>query len=262
MEENNLSPSLVLRGLKTRFIGQKIVYYPILDSTMEAARREVQWGAPAGTAVIAEEQTAGRGRMDRDWISPLGGLAISIILRPNIQYLPKMIMLASLATVYSIEKITGLQPSIKWPNDVRLHQKKVAGILIENDVRRDHLVASIIGIGINVNLNLANYPQISQIATSLSDELGKIVSRLDIAQQLFTEMERLYQTLSENDSVFEDWKNRLEMMGQNVQITFGDRIYQGTAESVSKDGALILRQVGGNSLKILAGDVSLRPQNP
>jgi BirA family transcriptional regulator, biotin operon repressor / biotin---[acetyl-CoA-carboxylase] ligase len=258
MEENILSPSLVQRGLTTHFIGQKVVYHQVVDSTMDAARKEVQWGAPAGTVIIAERQTAGRGRLGRRWISPSGGMAISIILRPNIQYLSKMIMLASVATARGIEKVTGLRPAIKWPNDLRLRQKKVGGILIENDIRLNHLRACIIGIGINVNISLADDSQLGPIATSLSDELGKIVSRLDIIQQLLIEMDRLYQTLTVDDSLFEDWKNRLETIGQTVQVSFGGHIYRGIAESVSDDGALILRQLDGSSIKILAGDVTSR----
>jgi BirA family biotin operon repressor/biotin-[acetyl-CoA-carboxylase] ligase len=257
MAETNLSAELISRDLPTQFIGQKVVYYASLDSTMDSARQEARWGAPAGTAVVAEEQTAGRGRLQRSWVSPPGTLALSIVLRPNLRYLPNMVMLASLAALYSIEKVTMLKASIKWPNDVRLGQKKVAGILIENELRRDQLLYCIIGIGINVNMRMAEYPQLSPIATSLSDELGRVVSRLDILQQLFVEMERLYLTLQEYDLVFEDWKNHLEMMGQKIQVMMGGRIYRGKAESVTREGALLLRQADGSLRPILAGDVSL-----
>ncbi len=262
MEQSNLSPSLVLQGLETRFIGRRVVYFPSLESTMDAARKEAQWGAPAGTVVIAEQQTAARGRLQRIWISPVGSLAVSIILRPNIQHLPRMLMLSALAAAHSIEKVTGLKPSLKWPNDVRIGQKKVGGILIENAIRKGRLDCCIIGIGINVNVHMENFPAIRPLATSLSDELGRIVSRLDIAQQLFVEMERLYLTLQKDDSVFTEWRDRLEMIGQQVEVRMADAVYQGMAETVASDGALILRQADGTSLKIVAGDVSLRPQNP
>ncbi len=139
MEGKDLSPDLLIRDLKTRFIGQKVIYYPTLDSTMNAARREAQWGAEAGTIVITDEQTAGRGRLQRTWLSPKGGLAFSVILRPNFDYLPYMVMLASLAVTYGIQVITGLKPQIKWPNDVLINDKKVCGILIENDIRKNSL---------------------------------------------------------------------------------------------------------------------------
>jgi BirA family transcriptional regulator, biotin operon repressor / biotin---[acetyl-CoA-carboxylase] ligase len=257
VEENSLSPALVTAGLPTRFIGQKVIYFESLDSTMEAARRESIWGAPAGTVVIADEQTAGRGRLKRTWISPRGGLTLSVILRPNLEYLPYLIMIASLAVARSIENVTGLSPQIKWPNDVLISDKKVCGILIENDIRKNSLVSSVIGIGINVNVHIPDYPEISSLASSLSDQTGIIVSRLDILQQLLIEMERLYGSLPNSDSIFQQWKNRLVTLGQSVQVTQGDVIYCGFAESVSADGSLLLRSTEGDLIKIFAGDVSL-----
>lgn len=258
MEEENLSPEAILRSLNTRFIGQKVIYYSTLDSTMEAAKREALWGAEAGTVIIADKQTAARGRLQRTWISPKGCLAISVILRPNLDYLPCMVMLASLAVTYSIQAVTGLKPQIKWPNDVLLNEKKVCGILIENDIRKNTLKHSIIGIGINVNLRIANYPEIAALATSLSDQLGKKVSRLDLARQLLIEMDNLYPSAMQPDSILEQWKTRLVTLGQRVQVRTGFKTNRGIAESVAKDGSLMLRQRDGSLIKIVAGDVTLR----
>jgi BirA family biotin operon repressor/biotin-[acetyl-CoA-carboxylase] ligase len=257
MEENSLSPALITNELNTQFIGKKVIFFASLDSTMEAARREALWGAPAGTVVIADEQTAGRGRLKRSWLSPRGGLTLSVILRPNIEYLPYLIMLTSVAVARSIENVTGLRPQIKWPNDVLIGDKKVCGILIENDIRKNALVASVIGIGINVNVHVADFPEISSIATSLSDQTGKIVSRLDMLQQLLIEMEKLYNSLPQGDSIFQQCKNRLVTLGQNVQVSQGQTLYQGIAESVAGDGSLLLRITNGDVIKIFAGDVSL-----
>jgi BirA family transcriptional regulator, biotin operon repressor / biotin---[acetyl-CoA-carboxylase] ligase len=257
MEENSLSPDLITGELPTQFIGQKVIYFPSLDSTMNAARREAVWGAPAGTVIIADEQTAGRGRLKRTWLSPRGGLSLSVILRPNIEFLPSLIMLTSLAVVHSIEKVTGLRPRIKWPNDILIEDKKVCGILIENDIRKNNLVFSIIGIGINVNVHVPDYPEITALATSLSDQTGIIVSRLDVLQQLLIEMEKLYRNLPQSDSIFKQWKNRLVTLGQNVQVSQGETIYHGVAETVTADGGLLLRNADGDLIKIVAGDVNL-----
>src|SRR5450759_337001 len=145
MDNNILNPELIQRDLPTRFIGQKIIYYPSLTSTMDAAKKEALWGAEAGTVVLAGEQTAGRGRLQRSWLSPVGGLAFSVILRPNLSYLPYMVMLASLAVTYGIRSLTGLKPQIKWPNDVLIGEKKICGILIENDIRKNILKHMVIG---------------------------------------------------------------------------------------------------------------------
>lgn len=258
MEESILSPEMITRDIRTRFIGQKVIYFPSLDSTMEAARREARWGAPAGTVVIADQQTAARGRLKRTWISPKGELAFSVILRPNHEHLPDMIMLAPLSVVHSIENLTGLKAQIKWPNDVLIKGRKVCGILIENDIHKNKVVHSIIGIGINVNVHIADYPEIAATAASLSDELGKPVSRLALLQELLRGMENLYFSLPESKIVFEDWKAHLVTLGQSVQVTLGNTIYSGIAESVAKDGSLMLRQEDGNLTKIVAGDVTLR----
>ena len=257
MEEIGLSPEIIVRDLKTRFIGQKVIYYPTINSTMEAAKKEALWGAPAGTVVIAEEQTAGKGRLQRFWLSPKGGLAISIILRPNLEFLPNMIMLASLAVANSIRVVTSLKPQIKWPNDVLINEKKVCGILIENDLRQNSLRHTVIGIGINVNMNVSDYPEIASLATSLSDQTGKVISRVDLVRQLLTEMDALYQYLPQNEIIFEHWKNNLITLGQNVEAHMGDHIYRGMAESVYPDGSLLLRQKDRSYIKIIAGDVTL-----
>lgn len=257
MEEKDLSPELIVRDLGTRFIGQKVIHYPVLDSTMNAARMEAQWGAEAGTIIIADEQTAGRGRLQRSWLSPKGGLAFSVILRPNFDYLPYIVMLASLAVSYSIQGITDLNPQIKWPNDVLIKEKKVCGILIENDIRKNSLKYTVVGIGLNVNLHVPDFAEIAPIATSLSDEAGKEVSRLAILRQILIEMERLYLSLPHSEIILEQWKSRLITLGQRVQVNLGNEVCQGIAESVTRDGSLILRRNDGSLTKIEVGDVNV-----
>jgi BirA family transcriptional regulator, biotin operon repressor / biotin---[acetyl-CoA-carboxylase] ligase len=259
VEETSLSPQIIVRDLKTRFIGQKVIYYPSLNSTMDAAKKEALWGAPAGTVVVAEEQTAGKGRLQRTWISPKGGISLSVILRPNLEYLPYMIMIASLAVCKSIIKLTGLQPRIKWPNDIQINDKKISGILIENDIRQSSLRHTIIGIGMNVNLRVADYPEIAPLATSLSDLTGKVIPRAEVIRQLLIEMENLYLSLPQKETIFEDWKNHLTTLGQNVEAHMGQQVFHGIAESVSPDGSLFLRQIDGKLIRIIAGDVTLKP---
>jgi BirA family transcriptional regulator, biotin operon repressor / biotin---[acetyl-CoA-carboxylase] ligase len=256
VKEDSLSPTGILDGLNTEFMGQKVVYFPSLESTMDAARREAQWGAVAGTIITTDEQTSGHGRLQRQWISPKGQLAFSVILRPNMVYLPQMIMISSLAVTYAIQKVTGLKPQIKWPNDILIHEKKVCGILIENDIRKQQLKHTIIGIGLNINLNIDEYPEISSIATSLDIESGSQVSRIAVLRQILIEMENLYYCLPQGDTVFDQWKNNLITLGLRVDVMMGNKYYDGIAESVSRDGGLMLRQKDGSLVKIVAGDVN------
>ncbi len=258
MIENSLSAAAITNGLATRFIGQEVTCYPSLPSTNDVAKHKAQEGAKEGTVVVAEEQTAGRGRIKRRWLSPGGSVALSIILYPSLAYLPSLIMVASLAVAYSIEQVTGLKAQLKWPNDVLVNSKKVCGILVESDVRGDKVDYAVIGIGLNVNLRLSEFPQIAPMATSLSQELGREVSRREMVQSLLAEAEKLYLALAAGDSVFKQWRNRLVTLGKKVQVSSGEATYRGTAESVAADGSLLLRQPDGNLLKIVAGDVTLR----
>jgi len=225
---------------------------------MEVARREAQRGAAEGTVIIADEQTVGKGRIKRTWLSPRGNIALSIILYPSVVYLTSLIMLASLAVVYSIESVTGLKPQLKWPNDVLIKGRKVCGILIENDVRGNRVDYAIIGIGINVNLRLADFPELSPIATSLSDELGRELPRLDLIRSLLVEVERLYLALPSGGAIYEQWRDRLVTLGRRVEVRWGKTMYEGIAESVARDGSLLLRRSDRSRIKIVAGDVTLR----
>jgi len=258
MIEDSLSAAAITDGLATRFIGQEVTCYPRLPSTNDAAKRRAKKGAKEGTVIVAEEQTAGRGRIKRRWLSPPGSIALSIILYPPLAYLPSLIMVASLAVAHSIEQVTNLKTQLKWPNDVLINGKKVCGILVESDVRGDKVDYAVIGIGINVNLKLSEFPQITPVPTSLSRELGREVSRREVVQSLLFRAEKLYLALADGDSVFEQWRDRLVTLGKKVQATSGDASYQGIAESVAADGSLSLRQPDGSLLKIVAGDVTLR----
>lgn len=255
---NSLSVTAITQGLATQFVGQRVLYYPSLASTMEIAKQQAGQGAPEGTVILAGEQMAGRGRLGRVWVSPPGNIALSLILYPRRAYLSALIMLASLAVVHSLEKVTGLKPQIKWPNDVLINGRKVCGILIESDVQKDKVKYAILGIGINVNLRLADFPEIQPMATSLSDELGKEVSRLSVIRDLFVEIERLYLTLATGGSIYEEWRDNLVTLGQPVRVKSGSTISEGIAESVARDGSLLLRGADGSLTRIVAGDVTLR----
>jgi BirA family biotin operon repressor/biotin-[acetyl-CoA-carboxylase] ligase len=252
-----LTPSAIASGLKTTVIGQNIRYFPSVSSTMDEARREIRQGAKEGTVIIAGEQTGGRGRLKRAWIAPHGNIALSIILYPNTTSLPYLIMMASLAAAQSIESAAGVKTQIKWPNDILIGGKKVCGILIENEVKGNK-AASIIGIGINVDLNVTEHAEIADTATSLKSESKKEDLRVSIIRRLLTEFERLYRQLPAGKPIYEAWRDRLQTLGKKVRATSGNRTIEGIAESVDESGALWIRDEGGEVRKVVAGDVTLR----
>ena len=258
MSADDLTPAAISRNLNTSFIGQRVIYYPSLTSTMDVARQEAQQGAAEGTVITAGKQTEGRGRLKRPWLSPEGNIALSVILYPDISSLPYLIMIASLAVARSIEAFTCLKTQIKWPNDVLINGKKVCGILIENEIKGHRVAWSIIGIGVNIKQGLPDATETSVTATTINEESGTEVSRVAIVRHLLTEMERLYLNLPEGESVYDEWRHRLVTVGEKVRVKSGDSLLEGIAESVDRSGALMLRRADGSIIRVIVGDVTLR----
>lgn len=254
-----ISAKAVSGGLRTAIIGRHVLFYRTLGSTMDAAREAALAGADEGTVVIADEQTAGRGRLRRTWFSPRGNIALSVILRPSRSELSSMVMLAALAAAGAIESASGLSAGIKWPNDILVGGRKVCGILIETDA--GGCGYSIIGVGINVNLDPAQYAEIEATATSLSREAGKPVSRLAVARLLLEEMDGLYRRLKSGASLVEDWRQKLVTLGRPVTVASPEGSYEGVAETVDVDGSLMVRLGDGSLRRVVAGDVTLNSRS-
>ncbi len=243
--------------LTTKFLGKKVFHYAMVTSTMEIAKELARQGIEEGTIVIADEQIQGRGRLNRTWLSPKGSLALSIIFRPSLKLLPQLLMLTSVAVVNTIRQFCRLEAVIKWPNDILIKGKKVCGILIESEVEKETVNFAIAGIGINVNLTPTSFPEISTLATSLSQELGKEISLPDFTIALVTEIERLYLLAQSGISIHKEWEKHLETLGKWVRLKVGETVKEGKAESTTPEGALLLRQSNGTITKILIGDVTV-----
>ncbi len=247
-------------ALREKLIGGRLVYLPSVTSTMDEARREIRRGAPEGSVVIAGEQTGGRGRLKRAWLTPAGNIALSICLYPRQESLPYLVMLAALAAAGAIEAATGITARLKWPNDVLLGGKKVGGILIESRVKAGK-VSAIVGIGINTALRAAEIDEIAATATSLEVETGRGVNRAAVVGELLEEFERLYLLLPEGKAIYEAWRDWLDTLGRNVDIISSDGVIQGVAEAVSPTGTLLVRRPDGTLVEVVAGDVSLRERD-
>ena len=257
-----LSQKIIKDALNTHLLGGRVDYLRSTRSTMDEARKAAQANAPEGTLIVAEEQTGGRGRFQRTWISPPGvNLYISLILRPGGDYVHQLPMMASLALSRALVRIAteDIVVTIKWPNDVRLRGKKTAGILIENSIIGDDGDGfSIIGMGVNVNFDPWQYTDIKDIATSLQRELGYPVSRSHLLNTIMEEMEELYIAIKHGDSVREEWALLLDTLGSQVRAAWGDQVYEGYAHGVDDNGALILRNSDGSFHILDAGEVTLQ----
>lgn len=259
--EDRLSSKAIQAGLTTEFIGRNVVYRPAVTSTNDLARALAAQGAPAGTLVLAEEQTAGRGRLGRTWLAPRGtSLLFSLIFRPAL--LPaqafRLAMLCSLAAARAIEAVTNLPIHLKWPNDLVLRGKKLGGVLSESSLTGERLDFVVVGLGLNVNLDVSTLPEIAATATSLSAALGRPVARLPLLQRILQEIETGYQEVIQGEALRAAWAARLVTLGRIVRVS-GGTADEGLAEGVDADGALLLRRADGTLARITVGDVTLRP---
>ena len=232
-----------------------------MTSTNDLARALAAQGAPEGTLVLAEEQTAGRGRLGRAWLAPRGtSLLFSLLFRPAL--LPsqafRLAMLCSLAAARAIETVTALPIHLKWPNDLVLRGQKLGGVLSESSFTGERLDFVIVGLGLNVNLDVSTLPEIAATATSLSAALGRPVARLPLLQRLLQEIEAGYGDVVQGEALRAAWAARLSTLGQMVRVTGGTE-EEGMAEGVDADGALLLRRADGTLGRITVGDVTLRP---
>lgn len=244
-------------SLNTERFGRRIVYETSCDSTMNVARREAESGAVEGTVVIAEEQTAGRGRFGRSWVSPAGkNLYLTIVSRPSADRLRVLGMAAPLAVCHAARGVAAVQPAVKWPNDVLIDGRKLSGMMTESEIAGSDVRFSLTGIGVNVNLDVASAPEIASIATSLREETGADVSREAVLAALLNRFETLFD--SPLPALVEAWRAALETLGREITVTLGDETHRGLAEDVDDDGNLVLRLPDGSRMTFEAGEVSLR----
>lgn len=245
--------------LATRFVGRRLLHHRSLASTQDIARQEAERGAAEGTTVLADEQTAGRGRLGRGWLSPPGAnLYFSVVLRPAADHLRVLGMIWPLAICEALEEVAGLPARIKWPNDVLVGSRKLAGVLIDSEVGEGEVDYAVAGVGINVNFDVSRHEELRSTATSISAELGREVAREDVLAAVLGRFEGLYDATRRGESVHEGWKARLDTLGQRVRVRFGDSVEEGVAEDAEPDGTLVLCRADGSRVRIEAGEVTLR----
>jgi len=246
---------IVLNDLHTTIVGRSILHYPSLPSTMDFAKKLAGEGVGEGVVVLCDEQTEGRGRQGRKWFaSPSSSILLSVVFRPTLGQLPQINMLGSLSIVHAIERLAGIKSTIKWPNDVLVDGSKVAGILMESVLQGEALQAAILGVGLNVNLDVSSYPEISSIATSLSAKAGRDFDRDDVLRTLLEEMDTLYQAVKRNEDVYNRWLPHVETLGKTVRIKSGRSVEEGLAQSINPDGSITLRRADGSLVTIATGE--------
>jgi len=257
-----LVPWEVSDGLQTDIIGRKIYYFGTIDSTQNFAIELAKRPHENGSLVIADRQTQGRGRLNRKWVSPKGGIWMSILLRPNFEpsHTSLFPMATSLALAVSIEKTLKIKTELKWPNDITIKGNKVAGILIDASVESNKIDYLIIGIGINFKINPGTISKsIKQkkygITTLISK--GQDVRPVELVQQFLLELEKTYNNILTGNvgTIRKEWMKRSSTIGKNVTITTTTGTLKGKVTGIDKTGALVLSR-NGNVQHVLAGDMT------
>ncbi len=261
--EDTLEPAFVQFGLGTRWAGQPaMLHAKSMTSTNTVLKQAAEEGAPNGTVALCEEQTAGKGRRGRAWVSPAGqGLWVSLLIRPKLSPAKAQLITfaAAIAMAEAVEKETGLSIGIKWPNDLVLNGKKVCGILLELSGDVESIAYVVVGTGLNAG-EKAYPPELSGRATSLAQALGRKVPRAPILRSYLQAMEK-YMELLEQEGLAGIWaayESRSCTLKRAVRVEGGGENFEGMADGLDENGALLVRMEDGTIRRILAGDVSVR----
>ena len=248
---------------KVQVIGRKIMVLEQTTSTNDEIEKAAMNGHEEGLVVFAESQTHGRGRMGRRWSSPAGkGLWFSFLLRPRLApgECTQLTAAAATALVRAIQDKTNISPEIKWPNDLMIQGKKVAGILTEMSAELDTVRHVIVGIGIDVNQTASEFPaDIQSTATSLKLATGKNISRTDLAITILRELDQDYSRIVRGkfSAVADEWASHCSTLGRQVKIEVGQRRIIGRAEALDESGALLLRTEHGRVERVTGGDLTV-----
>ena len=231
----------------TKYIGNEIEYHDFVESTNDIAVERAREGVEEGYVVLADEQTGGRGRRERVWESPSGGIWTSVVLRPD--FAPRdaslVTLAASVAVARGVEE-TGVEPTIKWPNDVLIDDQKLCGILVEMEADAERVSHAVVGIGLNANAK----PRVPDSSpTSLAEHVGK-VDRAVLTANLLTELEDAYES---GDGILDEWRERSSTLGREVRVETPNEVVEGVAESIEDTGALVVSTDEGERI-VTAGD--------
>ena len=259
---DTLFPWEITSGLKTKIIGKQVYYFDSIDSTQNQALKMADESANNGTVIIAAKQTGGKGRSGRRWVSPKGGIWFSIILQPkfNISITTLFPIASALALSNALEKTFKISPELKWPNDVTIKGKKVAGILVDASLESNRIENMVLGIGINFDIDVKQIEKTLKGTSnfygvaSLSEQKKKI-KPIQIIQTFFIELEKIYNLLNtkQTKKIISEWTKRSSTIGKNVELNTRDGKIKGKAIRIDEDGALVLDNDKNN--RVIAGDI-------
>ena len=256
----------IQEGLQTRWLGRNIFFSREVGSTNEWAKELARLGACEGTVVLAETQTAGHGRLGREWLSPVGGLWFSVILRPQLTPAEsaRLVFAAGLAVAEALREQYGLRVETKWPNDVLVDGRKTCGVLTEMNSVGEKVNFVVVGVGVNVNFDVGKvFPkELQETATSLKKECGEQVSLDELLRVLLVKLEKTYESFTTRGflPVLVEWRKYARFLGSQVEVSNDDGRLRGVALDVDEEGALLLKQENGLVKRAFFGEMSTEKQ--
>ena len=263
-ETKYIKKSEIQKDLNTKYVGKELYVYNEVDSTNTVAKFLSLHNAKNGTVIISEKQTHAKGRSGKSWESPLGGVWLSIILKPNVDHsrLPLITLATGVAVAKTLEKIGVENPEIKWPNDIMINGKKVCGILTEAVAKFNTIENVIVGVGIDANLEVDDFPEELQAGTTtLKKELGRVGDENLLIKTFLEEFEKISEIFYETDyeAILKDWRKRSYTIGKIVEVREPfNTYYDAYVVGIGKDGALIVEKIDGTLEKVISGECIIK----
>ncbi|MBE6490090.1 MAG: biotin--[acetyl-CoA-carboxylase] ligase [Methanobrevibacter sp.] len=263
-ETQHIKSSEISKELQTAYIGKKLYVYDEVSSTNTIAKFLSMQNDENGTVIISEKQTLGKGRTGKDWESPLGGIWLSIIIKPNVDQskFPLITLATGVAVAKALEKIGVENPEIKWPNDIMIKGKKVCGILTESVAILDKIENVIIGVGIDANLESSKFPnELQKITTTLKDELGKECDEHLLIKTFLEEFELINELFNREDyeAILKEWRKRSYSIGKTVEVRKPfDTPFDAYVIGINEEGALIVEKIDGTLEKVISGECIIK----
>ncbi|MBR3140389.1 MAG: biotin--[Methanobrevibacter sp.] len=263
-ETTHIKSSEISKDLNTEFVGKNLYIYNEVKSTNTVARFLSSNNVENGTVVISEKQTAAKGRSGKSWESPLGGIWLSVILRPHVDHsrIPLITLATGVAVAKSLEKVGIENPEIKWPNDIMINGKKVCGILTEAIAKFNTIETVIVGVGIDANLNLDEFPEdLKDGTTTVEKELGQKRNENELIKIFFEEFEKIINIFNEKEyeQILKEWRKYSYTIGKIVEVREPyNKYYDGYVVGIGKEGALIVEKIDGTLEKVISGECIIK----
>ena len=259
-----IKASEISKELNTKYIGKNLYVYNEVSSTNTLAKFLAMNDVENGSVVISEKQTGARGRSGKAWESPIGGVWLSVILHPHVDYskLPLITLATGVAVAKALERIGVKDAEIKWPNDIMIHDKKVCGILTEAVTQFNTIENIIIGVGIDVNMDITNFPDELQAGTTtIADELGEKADENTLIRVFLEEFEKIGEVFLEDgiEDILKEWRKRSYTIGKIVEVRAPfNKYYDAYVLGIGKEGALIVEKIDGTLEKVISGECIIK----